>query len=475
VKLTSTTVATNAATVSNGSITLDAGGNAATNLTLTGNNDSVVLKGNDKLTASGTGISVDVSGGSNIATVAGTAVTLEAGAGATVSGNNNTVTALGSSDSLTLAGTGDTATISSGTVVLGAGASATVNGDTDTISETGTGTVTSTGSNHVLNVSGAGNKATLAGGTVNVAAGGALTLTGDNFAITQDNGGSSVVTSGNGISLRVKLTSTTVATNAATVSNGSIALDAGGNAATNLTLTGNNDSVVLKGNDKLTASGTGISVDVSGGSNIATLTGGSIILEAGTSSAATVLTLTGNNDSEVLNGYGTLTATGSGHTIDIYGTNNTVTASNASIVVEAGASVTVTGAHNTITYKGPGSSSTAITNGSAHGIAIGNGLVDFATGVTSNQIWFAQDGNDLHIDVLGSSQDLKIAGWFSGGSAQISSFDTADGRKLDSQLSQLVSAMATYSANHTGFDPTSATQMPTDSTLQSAISAAWHA
>jgi hypothetical protein len=38
------------------------------------------------------------------------------------------------------------------------------------------------------------------------------------------------------------------------------------------------------------------------------------------------------------------------------------------------------------------------------------------------------------IDVLGLSQDFKITGWFSGGSAQISSFDTVDGRKLDSKV-----------------------------------------
>jgi hypothetical protein len=34
--------------------------------------------------------------------------------------------------------------------------------------------------------------------------------------------------------------------------------------------------------------------------------------------------------------------------------------------------------------------------------------------------------------------------------------------------------MATYSANNPGFNPATATQMPTDSNLQSAIAAAWH-
>lgn len=35
--------------------------------------------------------------------------------------------------------------------------------------------------------------------------------------------------------------------------------------------------------------------------------------------------------------------------------------------------------------------------------------------------------------------------------------------------------MAIYSANNPGFDPTQATQMPTDPSLQSVLAAAWHA
>jgi hypothetical protein len=41
--------------------------------------------------------------------------------------------------------------------------------------------------------------------------------------------------------------------------------------------------------------------------------------------------------------------------------------------------------------------------------------------------------------------------------------------------SSLVSAMATYASAHSGFNPTAAgTTMPTDTTLQNAISASWH-
>jgi hypothetical protein len=46
--------------------------------------------------------------------------------------------------------------------------------------------------------------------------------------------------------------------------------------------------------------------------------------------------------------------------------------------------------------------------------------------------------------------------------------------KLDTHVAQLVSAMAAYSAANPGFDPTTATQMPTDPGVQSAVAAAWH-
>ena len=41
-------------------------------------------------------------------------------------------------------------------------------------------------------------------------------------------------------------------------------------------------------------------------------------------------------------------------------------------------------------------------------------------------------------------------------------------------VAQLTQAMATYSANHSSFNPTTAAQAPNDATLQGAIAAAWH-
>jgi hypothetical protein len=103
------------------------------------------------------------------------------------------------------------------------------------------------------------------------------------------------------------------------------------------------------------------------------------------------------------------------------------------------------------------------------------GEIDLGAGVTHDQLWLARSGNDLQIDLLGTSQDVTISGWYAGNArAQVQSVDTGDGLKLDSQLQQLVGAMATYATNHAGFDPTQSLQMPADQTLQTAIAAAWH-
>jgi hypothetical protein len=101
--------------------------------------------------------------------------------------------------------------------------------------------------------------------------------------------------------------------------------------------------------------------------------------------------------------------------------------------------------------------------------------VDFGAGILDPQLWFLRNGNDLQVDQLGTANHVTIQDWYgSNASAQVQSFNTADGIKLDSQIAQLVSAMATYSANNSGFDPIQVSQAPNDATLQNAISTAWH-
>jgi hypothetical protein len=102
--------------------------------------------------------------------------------------------------------------------------------------------------------------------------------------------------------------------------------------------------------------------------------------------------------------------------------------------------------------------------------------LDFVGGIADGQLWFLQSGEDLRIDLLGTQTAVSIKDWFSGGSNQLQEI-TAGGLKIDNQVSQLVQAMATYSASNPGFDPTAASvhTLPNDANLQSSLAAAWHA
>ena len=100
------------------------------------------------------------------------------------------------------------------------------------------------------------------------------------------------------------------------------------------------------------------------------------------------------------------------------------------------------------------------------------GELDFGTGISDSNLWFLQSGNNLQIDLMGTTDNVTISNWFSGAAEQLQEI-TAAGLKIDSQIAQLVQAMASYSAAHTGFDPTSVAQAPNDPTLQTAIANAW--
>ena len=159
------------------------------------------------------------------------------------------------------------------------------------------------------------------------------------------------------------------------------------------------------------------------------------------------------------------------------GANVTVTGNTlGDVFVANSGSDTLIGGGGYDTYKfGTTFGQTTINNLASDGVASAQGEIDFGSGVSDNQLWFEQKGNDLQIDLMGTSDHLTVSGWYGGNvRAQVQSIDLADGSKLDAQLQQLVGAMATYSANNPGFDPTAVSQAPNDPNLQNAIAAAWH-
>jgi hypothetical protein len=101
---------------------------------------------------------------------------------------------------------------------------------------------------------------------------------------------------------------------------------------------------------------------------------------------------------------------------------------------------------------------------------------DFTGNVTDQNLWFLQSGNNLQIDVMGTTNQTTINGLFNSGNQASEEF-TAGGLRLDNQISQLVQAMASYSGSNAGFDPTASNvhQIPNDAALQDTVAAAWHA
>ncbi|MCP3447326.1 calcium-binding protein [Bradyrhizobium sp. CCGUVB14] len=182
------------------------------------------------------------------------------------------------------------------------------------------------------------------------------------------------------------------------------------------------------------------------------------------------ITLIGNNaDGESLSaffssGSDVLTA-GNGNNVYLYGSayDDTLTAGTGTGTLQGD------GGNDTYKFGSGFTQDTVINNGGGSA----NGEIDF-TALASTDLWFKQVGNDLEIDSIGTSNKVTVAGWYNSASAKVASVHTDDGLVLDSQLASLVSAMATYSANNSGFDPATATAMPTDTTLQSALASSWH-
>ena len=78
-------------------------------------------------------------------------------------------------------------------------------------------------------------------------------------------------------------------------------------------------------------------------------------------------------------------------------------------------------------------------------------VVQFAAGVTADQIWFRKVGNDLEVSIIGSNDKLTVQSWYSGSQYHVEQFKTSDGKTLlDSKVQELVSAMASFSPPTTG-------------------------
>jgi Ca2+-binding RTX toxin-like protein len=75
-------------------------------------------------------------------------------------------------------------------------------------------------------------------------------------------------------------------------------------------------------------------------------------------------------------------------------------------------------------------------------------VLRFGEGIDSNDLWFTRNGADLDIAVTGSQDKVSIKNWYASAANHVERFETSNGATLlDSQVQNLVNAMASFSAS----------------------------
>jgi Ca2+-binding RTX toxin-like protein len=95
----------------------------------------------------------------------------------------------------------------------------------------------------------------------------------------------------------------------------------------------------------------------------------------------------------------------------------------------------------------------------------------FGSGVSIDQLWFSKAGNNLEVSIIGTTDKLTLNSWYSGNQYHVEQFKTADGKTLlDSQVQNLVSAMAAFAPPAAGQTTLTANYA---TTLNTVIAANW--
>jgi Ca2+-binding RTX toxin-like protein len=78
-------------------------------------------------------------------------------------------------------------------------------------------------------------------------------------------------------------------------------------------------------------------------------------------------------------------------------------------------------------------------------------VLEFASGIAHDQLWFRQRGNDLELRVIGTRDQVVISDWYEGKENQIEEIHAGDGYMvLNSQVDHLVQAMAAFAPPASG-------------------------
>jgi hypothetical protein len=463
-------------------------------------NANAYIVGNSNTITAGSNDTVGIYGTTNTLTI-GTAGTVNMG---TSGGNTINITGAGNSAVYDSSSTGDAVNVSNtsnganddyinlsnGSVVYQSGARADIFGNSNTVTAS---------LNDTVGVDGTGNAATIGNGSNIWLWYG--TNAHDTVNVTASNGGDNVYDSDTSDTVNVSGNGTSGTSDGIHIASGTVAISSSANAYivgnSNTITAGSNDTVGIYGSaNTLTIGAAGtVNMGTSGGNTInVTGAGNSNVYDS--SSTGDTVNISGNGqwgtDNYISLSSGTAVLQSNAR-VDIYGSNDTITAGATDAFGVHGSNDTVTMGANTDLWLDPSTSDTndvlngggsdqynfastfgnyTINNG---GGTTANGSISFGSSVTDENLWFKKSGNNLLIDLLGTTDQITVNGWFTSGAAGNQVADIYAGSlTLDTQVAQLVSAMASYASAHSGFNPQTATAMPTDTTLQSAITAAWH-
>ncbi len=375
-------------------------------------------------------------------------------------------------DSYVVDNTGDVVNegVDEGVDLVQSSVSCTLGGNVENLTLTGTSAIKGTGNALANTINGNSGANRIDGGA------GADTMAGGagNDTYVVDNAGDTVTeASGAGTDTVESSISWTLGAQVENLTlTGTGALNATGNALAN-TLRGNAGSNLLDG-------GTGKDTMIGGGGDDvykvdATTDVVTEAANAGRDRIEATVTLTLVSNVEDLTLLGTAAINGTGNALDnvLLGNSaaNTLTggAGNDSLNGNAGADRLVGGAGNDTYLMARGYGAELVQENDA--TAGNTDVMQFLSGVATDQIWLRKVGNDLELSIIGTSDKATVQNWYLGNQYHVEQFKTSDGRTLlDSKVQDLVSAMAAFAP-----PPLGQTTLPSNyqTTLLPVIAADW--
>src|SRR5262249_2258256 len=102
-----------------------------------------------------------------------------------------------------------------------------------------------------------------------------------------------------------------------------------------------------------------------------------------------------------------------------------------------------------------------VINNGVQGNGIPSSTLSMGSGISPDSLWFSRSGDDLIVQILGSSDRITVKRWFLNTYQQLQSIELAGNLRIGAQsVNALVSALAAYQSANPAFDSSIATQLP---------------